>query len=81
MVREIVKDAGILFPEGDEQALAEVIQHLCTNPELYKMVAMRCQERAQKYDISNMADGYDKLYKSLMNSNQTKALTPTETKS
>ena len=68
-LREIVKDAGILFPEGDEHALAEVIQHLCTNPELYKMVAMRCQEIAKKYDISNMADGYDKLYKSLMNTN------------
>ena len=80
-LRAIVKDAGVLFPIGDEHALAESIMKLCNNPELYAQIASRCQERAQKYDISNMADGYDKLYKSLMNSNQTKALTPTETKS
>lgn len=64
-LREIVSDAGILFPEGDEHALAEAIQRLCSNPDLYKTVAMRCQERAQKYDISVMANGYDKLYNSL----------------
>ncbi len=78
-LRAIVKDAGILFPEGDEHALAESIMNLCNNPDLYEQVASRCQEKARKYDIGAMVDGYHELYKSLMNSNNA-TMTTIETK-
>ena len=68
-LREIVKDAGILFPEGDERALARIIMDLCNDPYRYRQVASSCQERARKYDISAMVNGYDNLYKSLKNLN------------
>ena len=65
-LREMVDGAGVLFPEGDEEALANSIQQLCENPALYREVATACQKRAKEYDISVMAEGYHNLYKSLL---------------
>lgn len=65
-LRDIVRGAGMLFPHGDDLVLARSIQELCENPELYRNVAMACQERAKDYDISIMADRYNQLYKDLM---------------
>ena len=64
-LHEMVSGAGVLFPEGDHKALAEAIRHLCENPEEYKAVAIRCQARAKDYDISKMAQGYNKVYHEL----------------
>ena len=64
-LREMVGGAGILFPHGDSKALAEKIQYLCEHPDEYRDVAKRCQEKAQQYDISIMAEKYDKLYQSI----------------
>ena len=65
-LHEIVKGAGLLFPQGDDKALAEAIRSLCENPEYYHRVAMACQSRAKEYDISVMADKYADLYESLI---------------
>ncbi len=64
-LREIVSGAGILFPHGDDKALAREIQNLCENPVLYRSIALACQERARKYDVSVMAEKYSNLYKLL----------------
>ena len=64
-LREVIKDAGILFPHGDHEALAAVIKQLCENPKYYREVAERCQARAKQYDIGLMAERYNDLYKSL----------------
>lgn len=65
-LREVVGGAGVLFPHGDDEALAREIRNLCENPELYRKTAEACQERAKQYDISVMAEKYSDLYKSLM---------------
>ena len=65
-LRDVVSGAGVLFPHGDDMALAESIQRLCENPSYYIDVAKACQSRAKEYDISVMADKYDQLYKELM---------------
>lgn len=64
-LHEIVKGAGILFPERDDQELAIQIQYLCEHPAEYQRIARQCQERARQYDISVMADNYLKLYDGL----------------
>ena len=64
-LHEIVVNAGVLFPHGDDLALAQSIQELCENPDYYRKVAEACQCRAKEYDISKMADAYNKLYQSL----------------
>lgn len=65
-LHEIVSGAGVLFPHGDEKALAESIKRLCENPGYYDEVAKACQNRARMYDISVMANAYYGLYQSLL---------------
>ena len=59
---EVVKGYGVLFPEGDATALAQVIQELCEDPERYREVTQRCQQRANEFDISVMTESYNKIY-------------------
>lgn len=65
-LHDVVGDAGLLFPHGDEKDLAEKIQWLCEHPDEYRQVAMKCQERARQYDISLMARKYLELYKRIV---------------
>jgi len=57
-LREVVGGAGVLFPHGDDKALADDIQRLCEHPDEYRAVAQRCQEKAKQYDITIMARRY-----------------------
>lgn len=61
-LHEVVEGAGILFPHQDAQQLAEVLEHLMSDSELYKSVAERCMKRAMNYDISKMVEGYASIY-------------------
>ncbi len=64
-LREMVGSAGVLFPHGDDKALADKIQYLCEHPDEYHEVARRCQEKASQYDITLTANRYLDLYKRL----------------
>lgn len=64
-LREVSKGYGVLFPHGDERALADIILELTTNDEYRKEVARKCQERATQYDINTMAENYHNVYKAL----------------
>lgn len=68
-LKEVVKGAGVLFPEGDEQSLANEILKLSEDPEYYKKIAASGLKRSQKYDIENMVDKYINLYYRTLNSN------------
>ena len=59
---EVVGGAGILFPQGDEKALAEAIRKLSTNKEFYKRTAEACLRRARDFDIRKTASAYLALY-------------------
>lgn len=65
-LHELVGGAGVLFPHGDDKALAESIQFLCEHPDEYREVAKRCQDKAKQYDITVMAKNYLDLYKRLL---------------
>lgn len=67
-LREVVGGAGVLFPHGDEKALADAIKKLCEDPIYYRDVAISCQQRAQNYDVSKMAEEYHTLYESILKS-------------
>lgn len=64
-LREVVDGAGILFPHQDAETLAREILQLEENPDHYKAVAAACYNRAQQFDISEMAANYSNLYNSL----------------
>lgn len=66
---EIVKDAGILFPEGDAQMLAQEIKKLVEDTMYYNDVKNKCIKRAELYDIRTMKDQYDLAYRNLLGGN------------
>ena len=62
-LHDIVGGYGILFPHGDDKALAEVIQKVCENKDYREDIVKKCQERARMFDISIMAKKYIEVYK------------------
>ena len=65
-LHEITADAGILFPEGDAQALASIIHRLSNDPDYYHQVGNACQERAFQYDIKKTILRYLQVYGELL---------------
>lgn len=64
-ISQVVDGAGILFPHGDEKALAYEIVKLTTDDAYRNEIVKKCQERAMQYDICTMAKNYNKVYKEL----------------
>lgn len=64
-LREVTKGYGLLFPHSDDKGLAEVILKVTTDMELHDDVVKRCIDRAKQYDISNMTEKYNNVYKEL----------------
>jgi glycosyltransferase involved in cell wall biosynthesis len=62
---EVVKDAGILFEQGNSEELAEKILELLRDKNYYDRVVESCQIRAAQYDIQTMIDKHIALYESL----------------
>ena len=57
-VREQVGGAGVLFPEGDQNALATIIKRLCSSSEYAAEVSGRCLDRASGHDLGLAAGSY-----------------------
>lgn len=64
-LREVTEGYGILFPHGDDEALASIIMRLSEDKVYYKEVANRCYERARQFDISKMVEAYNEIYETL----------------
>lgn len=62
---EVVENAGLLFPQGDDVILAAIIEQLLGDRVFYKKTAAACVNRAASYDIRHMVEGYCNVYKSL----------------
>ena len=65
-LKDIVTDAGLLFPLGDVQKLAEIINNLVNDEVLYNNTAKACMQKAQQFDISNMVNKHIELYKQIL---------------
>lgn len=64
-LHEMTEGAGLLFPHGDDKALADLIRQLHENKELYQQVADACYEKACQFDISKMVEKYNEVYMEL----------------
>lgn len=64
-LHEMTEGAGLLFPHGDDKALANLIRQLHDNQQLYQQVADACYEKACQFDISKMVEKYNEVYKEL----------------
>lgn len=66
-LHDVVEGAGLLFPEGDHERLAELVRKVCEDAEYGAQVAARCRERARRYDIVRAVADYERIYYSLLN--------------
>lgn len=64
-LREVTKDYGLLFPEGDAETLADLLRKLHDDAGFYTDVANRCYVRAQQFDIKATAEKYNDAYHQL----------------
>lgn len=61
-LREVVEGAGVLFPQGDEIALADNINRLIFDHEYFLSVTDKCKIRSNYFEIEKMVDEYLKAY-------------------
>lgn len=65
-MRDLVGSAGLLFPQGDAEALAALIREVCESPEKAQEIGRKCRERAMQYDIAETAKRYHALYEEVL---------------
>jgi len=65
-LNSVVKDAGILFPQSDDQKLSDHILKLLTDNCFYQYISKKCFENAKFYSIESTADNYIQIYKDLI---------------
>ena len=65
-LREIVKDAGLLFPKKNSKRLSIIIKQLTEDKVLYDETVKKCELKAQEFDIEKMVDKYIELYESVL---------------
>lgn len=64
-IEDVVKSYGLLFNEGDEKELANIIKELLNNVCYAEDVAIKCKERAAEFDIAIMVNRLTDIYKSI----------------
>jgi len=62
-LREVVIDAGLLFPDGDYTKLAGLINLLFKDKEFYEQTVKNCINRAKQFDIKIMLNQYIDVYR------------------
>lgn len=65
-LKQVVEGAGLIFKKGDHIDLANCINRLLEDEDLYRSTSEKCMERAARYDISKMAAEYSKVYNAVM---------------
>lgn len=68
-LREVVDDAGVLVPEGDQAALSAALTRLLVEPRLLDEVRMRGRARAERaFSWEAVSDGVDVMYREVVES-------------
>ena len=65
-LREVVKDAGILFDLNNSEQLATILLRLSSDKEYYEKTVSQCRNRASQYDIQQMVDKYLNVYQEIV---------------
>jgi glycosyltransferase involved in cell wall biosynthesis len=62
-LKQVVDGAGELFTCGDERELAQIVNLLLNDEDMYKEMQQKCLSRAKLYDIHATVEAYLKIYK------------------
>jgi glycosyltransferase involved in cell wall biosynthesis len=67
---QLVEGAGILFPVGDDKALARHLTALISSPDRRREMSEAGLQRARQFSIENTVDGYVRMYESVLETEQ-----------
>jgi glycosyltransferase involved in cell wall biosynthesis len=70
---QVVEGAGILFPTGDDHALAHAIKTLIASPDRRRQMSEASRKRARCFSIEKTADGCVEMYESVLRQQAVKA--------
>lgn len=65
-LKEVVENAGVLFPVGNVSILVEEINKLLNDSVYYDKIVSSCQEKAKLFDIDIMTDKYIEVYNGIL---------------
>lgn len=68
---QVVEGAGVLFPVGDDGALAREITSLISSEERRHQMSQKSRQRAQQFNIERTVDGCVEMYKSVLRLQET----------
>jgi glycosyltransferase involved in cell wall biosynthesis len=64
--REVIGDAGILVPVGNESALADKLKNLIADVSLRESLGKKAKDRANNFSVDNTANAYNELFTRLL---------------
>jgi glycosyltransferase involved in cell wall biosynthesis len=64
-LNNVVKDGGLLFPQGNDEELAQMINQLLSDKTLYDSFIQKGIKKAKQYSIESTASLYIDLYKKI----------------
>ena len=65
-LKQVVDGAGVLFPHGDYEKLAEEVKRLISDKEYYNRIQLNCLERSNSYGIESTVQKYIDTYKNIL---------------
>ena len=68
---QLVAGAGILFPEGDDKALAHHLNALIRSSDRQREMSQASLRRARQFSVENTVDGYIRMYESVLQASVT----------
>lgn len=68
-LREVIgeNEGGWVVPQGDSEQLATAINRLLEDPELAGRLGRQGQQRAERFSVRSMMDGYERVYDEVLN--------------
>jgi glycosyltransferase involved in cell wall biosynthesis len=65
-IPEVIGDAGLVFPEGDAEALAGALKRMLSDQDLRERLALAGLERVKQYSWERVAEKTYALYQQVM---------------
>lgn len=65
-LKQVVAGAGVLFPHGDFEKLAEEVKKLISDKDFYDSTKQKCLERCNSYSIESTVEKYIDVYKDIL---------------
>jgi glycosyltransferase involved in cell wall biosynthesis len=65
-IPHVVGDAGLIFPEGDDEALADRIEQIARNPSFADQLIQRGLERVKEFTWETIADRTYEAYQEVL---------------